>query len=122
MPIGDFDYKILSHVSKVEETTMESLCKKFSTKARPSVANLYKQGYLNWQPSKSSALSHDDTSPITLSRTGTIELNNHRESGRISLKWLFITNFVSVILGLVIGAVWDVIPRLIAFIESLFAG
>lgn len=122
MPIGEFDYKILTYISKVEKTTLESLCKKFGTGAGSSVAELYKQGYLNWQSSQSSAFSHDDTSPITLSRNGTIEVNNHRESGRISVRWLVISDLAAVVLGLVVDYVWNVIPRLVSFIESLFVG
>lgn len=83
MPIGDFDYKILSHVAKAEQTTMTTLCKKFGTQARPSVASLHRQGYLSWQPSASSAFTHDDTGAITITQKGTVELNNDSEHARL---------------------------------------
>lgn len=105
MPIGDFDYKILTYISKVEKTTMESLCKKFGTRARSSVAELYKQGYLNWQPSQSSAFSHDDTSPITLSRNGTIEANNRREASGNARRSVWVDRIWGFVTGVIAGVV-----------------
>lgn len=82
MPIGDFDYRILSYVSKAKNPTMETLCKKFGTKARPNIVSLCSNGYLFWEPSKASAFSRDDSGHITLSQKGVSEVNGIAERTR----------------------------------------